>query len=72
MPQCECGCMEQTASGSFRPGHDQKLRTMLEHRVGGLLALKSLVESAEELATGNLSPEAHADQVLAILNAARE
>lgn len=72
MAQCECGCLEKTVSGSFRPGHDQKLRTTLEHRVGGLVALRSLVESAEELAAGSISPENHAHQVCTILNAVPE
>lgn len=67
MPQCECGCKEQTASGLFRPGHDQKLRASLENRAGGLLKLRSLVECAEELAAGNLSPEAHLHKVRALL-----
>jgi hypothetical protein len=52
---CECGCGESAVSGSFKPGHDQKLRTALEQRVGGLLALRSLVEAAENYA-GGLSP----------------
>ena len=52
---CECGCGESVASGSFKPGHDQKLRANLERRVGGLLALRSLVEAAESYA-GGLSP----------------
>jgi hypothetical protein len=52
---CECGCGESVASGSFKPGHDQKLRADLERRVGGLLALRSLVEAAESYA-GGLSP----------------
>jgi hypothetical protein len=49
---CECGCGEPAVVGSFRPGHDQKLRTDLERRVGGLLALRSLVEAAEAFAAG--------------------
>lgn len=34
--------------GTFHPGNDQKLRTDLEHRVGGLAALRSLVEASQE------------------------
>jgi hypothetical protein len=52
---CECGCGESVASGTIKPGHDQKLRADLERRVGGLLALRSLVEAAESYA-GGLSP----------------
>ncbi len=46
MPTCECGCGQQSTS-DFMPGHDQKLRTALERRVGGLLTLRELVEAAE-------------------------
>ena len=52
---CGCGCGESAVSGSFKRGHDQKLRADLERRVGGLLALRSLVEAAESYA-GGLSP----------------
>lgn len=45
---CECGCGEDAVNSSFKPGHDQKLRTLLEHRIGGLNNLRDLVESAEE------------------------
>jgi len=46
MPECQCGCGEQTAAGQFLPGHDQRLRSQLEQRVGGLLALRALVDQA--------------------------
>ena len=36
----------------FLPGHDQKLRTSLEARVGGLLALRSLIDAAQSYAFG--------------------
>ncbi|QUM80245.1 hypothetical protein HWV01_08070 [Moritella sp. 5] len=68
MAQCECGCEEETVSGNFRPGHDQKLRTSLERRVGGLMALRDLVESAEALSAGDLSEESHTSQVRTIMN----
>ena len=55
----------------FLPGHDQKLRTELENRVGGLAALRSIVEAAEGLASGELSPSEHAHRIRAVLNAAR-
>lgn len=71
MALCECGCGDQARSGSFLPGHDQRLRTELERRVGGLLALRSLIETAEAFAAGEL-PSAHLDtRVRAILSAAQ-
>jgi hypothetical protein len=44
---CECGCGEDAVSGSYKPGHDQKLRISLERRIGGLGNLRTLVELAE-------------------------
>ena len=55
MSSCSCGCGEQTAGGVFRPGHDQKLRTDLEQRAGGLLSLSKLIETAEQFAEGRTS-----------------
>ena len=55
MPECECGCGERTLGGSFLPGHDQKLRTSLEARVGGILHLRDLVELSESYVNGKLS-----------------
>jgi hypothetical protein len=63
---CECGCGELAVVGSFRPGHDQKLRTDLERRVGGLLALRSLVEAAEAFAAGLSESDALAQSVRTI------
>ncbi len=63
---CECGCGEDTLGG-FRPGHDQKLRIALEQRVGGLLALRSLVEAAERFAVGQSQSDALMDNVRTIL-----
>lgn len=45
------------------PGHDQKLCTELERRVGGLAAMRSLVENAEAFVAGNLTPD---DLVIAV------
>jgi hypothetical protein len=45
---CECGCGEDAVNGSYKPGHDQKLRISLERRVGGLSNMRALVESAEQ------------------------
>ena len=61
MTNCGCGCGERTGGGLFRPGHDQKLRTALEHRVGGLVNLSRLVESAEQYSAGESSIEDFAD-----------
>ena len=52
MAKCECGC-GQDAKGDFLPGHDQKLRVALEKRVGGLLAIRSLVEASDDYVLGN-------------------
>lgn len=51
MAECQCGCGGETGS-EFLPGHDQRLRTNLESRVGGLLALRTLVTSARSYADG--------------------
>lgn len=56
-PVCRCGCDGVTAKGDFLPGHDQKLRTELERRVGGLSALHSLIENAEGFAAGRLTAD---------------
>lgn len=51
MGSCLCGCGTETAT-AFAPGHDQKLRVALEQRVGGLGALKALVEAVEQYMLG--------------------
>jgi len=69
MSSCACGCGKQTAGGSFVPGHDQKLRTRTEERVGGVVALAKLVDSVEQLARGQLSNadfEAHARRLFTV------
>ena len=54
----ECGeCEEQTQGGAFVPGHDQKLRTRLEQRVGGLLAMRDLVNAMDTYVQGQTSLE---------------
>jgi hypothetical protein len=63
---CECGCGETAVAGSFKPGHDQKLRTVLERRVGGLLALRSLVEAAESFAASRSQSDELAHKVRTI------
>ena len=67
MSVCACGCGELTEGGTFRPGHDQKLRAALERRVGGLLALRQLVAAAEAHAQGRLPAEALALTVKTLL-----
>ncbi len=54
---CECGCGEPVPAGGFRSGHDQKLRVSLESRVGGLRALRELIEAAETYAHGQSTTE---------------
>jgi hypothetical protein len=53
MPLCECGCGGEVERGQFLSGHDQRLRVSIEQRVGGLLPLRALVESAEAYAFGS-------------------
>ncbi len=69
MAQCECGCGQQ-AKTDFLPGHDQKLRTSLEHRLGGLLSLRTLVEAAESYANGETSDHAFLQRVRALFSRA--
>lgn len=52
--ECACGCGEKPAKGTFLPGHDQRLRADIERRVGGLIALRMLVEAAEYYVEGSL------------------
>ena len=39
-----CGCGEFTKGGRFHPGHDTKLRAAFEEAVGGIAALRKIVE----------------------------
>ena len=57
MDNCKCGCGDQTNGRDFLPGHDQKLRTKLQHQVGGLLALQELVNAAEKYSRGKMGTE---------------
>ena len=68
---CECGCGERTKA-TFRPGHDQRLRTNLENRMGGLLPLRTLVEAAEAFAAGELASEVFEVRIRAIMAAASD
>ena len=67
MPECACGCGERTAGGTYRPGHDQKLRSVLEERTGGLLPLARLVDAAEAYRDGEMSLEALGSKVRSLL-----
>jgi hypothetical protein len=67
MPNCECGCGAKPAEGQFLPGHDQRLRSQLEQRVGGLLSLRRLVDDAEAHLAGGLSADSFADRTRANL-----
>ena len=55
MPLCECGCEGTTLGGSFLPGHDQRLRALLEEQVGGLLGLRAIVQAAHQYQLGQIS-----------------
>jgi hypothetical protein len=57
MPNCACGCGEQTKGGKFMPGHEQKLRKALEAKVGGAALLARLVQAAELYAHGKMGLE---------------
>jgi hypothetical protein len=59
---CQCGCGEEAASGSFKPGHDQKLRIALESRAGGIEGLRRLVEAAESAKTSELTDAQKCDK----------
>ncbi len=70
--RCECGCGTALFGRTFVPGHDQKLRIQLEQHVGGLLALRDLVESLEEHAEGRSTAEALSSHVRDVLQKARD
>jgi hypothetical protein len=55
MPDCACGCGEQTKKGKYLQGHEQKLRKELEEQVGGLPLLASLVKVTQMYAQDRMS-----------------
>jgi hypothetical protein len=55
MPECACGCGEETKRGKFLAGHEQKLRKNLEEQVGGLPLLASLVKVTRTYAQDGMS-----------------
>lgn len=63
MAFCACGCGETPTRGLFKQGHDQKLRTRVEERAGGLVALTRLVDFAEEFANGQMALEEFGSRV---------
>ena len=66
MSECACGCGERTAGGTFRPGHDQKLRADTEARAGGLLSLARLVDAVEDYMGEGMSSDALVARIRAI------
>jgi len=72
MSLCECGCGGTAVRGSFLPGHDQRLRAALEAQVGGILALRSLVEAARSFYEGSLSDQALSQVVRGVFDEAGE
>jgi hypothetical protein len=57
MPECACGCGEQTKKGKYLQGHEQKLRKDLEEKVGGLPLLASLVKVTQMYAQNQMSAD---------------
>jgi hypothetical protein len=55
MPECACGCGEETKRGKYHQGHELKLRKQLEEKVGSLPLLSSLVKVTETYAQGRMS-----------------
>jgi hypothetical protein len=55
MPECACGCGEETKRGKYLQGHELKLRKQLEEKVGSLPLLSSLVKVTETYAQGRMS-----------------
>jgi hypothetical protein len=55
MPECACGCGEETKRAKFLAGHEQKLRKELDEKLGGLPLLASLVKVTEMYAQDRMS-----------------
>jgi hypothetical protein len=55
MPDCACGCGDQTKKGKFLPGHEQKFRKQLDEKIGSLELLASLVKVTEMYARDHMS-----------------
>ena len=41
---CACRCGDMTKGGDFIPGHDAKVMSAINDKVGGTIALRDLVE----------------------------
>jgi hypothetical protein len=70
MAKCECGCGGDVNQGLFLPGHDQRLRTVLESEVGGLLSLRTLVRRAQAYSIGEINEQAFMQTVRAVFSGA--
>ncbi|MDO9531082.1 MAG: hypothetical protein Q7O12_02990 [Deltaproteobacteria bacterium] len=57
MPDCACGCGEETKRAKFLAGHEQKLRKQLDEKVGSLPLLASLVKVTDMYAQDRMSLE---------------
>lgn len=44
--KCACGCGAMTRGGDFLPGHDARTLSAVINTVGGVAALRALVENA--------------------------
>ena len=66
MAQCECGCGHESER-EFLPGHDQRLRTQLEARVGGVLALRDLIDATQGYVSGQSTEQAFTQRVRALM-----
>jgi hypothetical protein len=71
MAECACGCREQTAGGTFRPGHDSYLRADAEHRAGGVIPLAKLVGAAEAFKAGDVSLAEFGERVTMLMPSSR-
>jgi len=72
--QCGCGICGQPVPygepclgrGTFKPGHHQKLRILLERRMGGIEGLRALVNAATSFGEGTSDSDDLAKAVKAI------
>ena len=64
---CACGCGQETAGGTFRPGHDTRLRAQIEASVGGLLRLDQIVVQIRRHLDGEIPANELSDSVRRIV-----
>jgi hypothetical protein len=62
MALCQCGCGNE-ARRTFLPGHDSKLRSILEHKVGGLLVVRELIAASVSFSTGKISEKEFCNKI---------